>query len=85
MTTHTPGPWSDPLTYGVTKFEIQGGGKKIAVVETIPDALLIAAAPELLAALQLMIGTTPYSASREWVVHRALLAIAKATTTRSAS
>lgn len=53
---HTPGPWSAPLTYGASKFEIQGQRgptwKAVAVVDRIEDAHLIAAAPRLLAALR---------------------------------
>lgn len=52
MTKHTPGPWSEPCHYGATRFEVQGDGKQVAIVRTLNDARLIAAAPELLAALE---------------------------------
>lgn len=51
---HTPGPWSDPCTFGASKFEIHGERKQIAVVNRIEDARLISAAPDLLAALQMI-------------------------------
>lgn len=47
----TPGPWSEPGTYGATRFEVTGAGRRIAVIDRIEDARLIAAAPELLSAL----------------------------------
>lgn len=53
MGTHTPGPWSDPVNYGASKFEVQGQKRRIATVDTIQDARLIAAAPELLEAAKL--------------------------------
>ena len=48
MSNHTPGPWSEPCNYSATRFEVQGDGKQVAVVNKIEDARLIAAAPELL-------------------------------------
>lgn len=51
MTTHTPGPWVGPVNTGATRFEIQGGGRRVAVVDRIEDARLIAAAPDMLAKL----------------------------------
>ena len=56
--THTPGPWHEPTPYppapnGALRFEVQGGHRKLAIVsDEIDDAYLIAAAPELLAALE---------------------------------
>jgi len=46
------GKWSEPVPYGNTRFEIQGDNRRVAVVDTIEHARLIAAAPELLAALE---------------------------------
>jgi hypothetical protein len=51
---HTPGPWVEPCNFGLSRFEVQGNGKQIAVVNTIEDARLISAAPELLTALRLV-------------------------------
>jgi hypothetical protein len=48
MAQHTPGPWSDVGTYGATKFEVTGDGRKVAVIERIEDAHLIKAAPQML-------------------------------------
>lgn len=48
---HTPGPWIEPCNFGATRFEVQGDGRQVAVVNTPADARLIAAAPDLLAAL----------------------------------
>lgn len=66
-TSHTPGPWAGPLNTGLTKFEIQGGGKKIAVVESLPDAAHIVrcvnAHDDLVAALREM--TDRFEALRE--------------------
>lgn len=56
---HTPGPW-DVTTFGAAGFEVQGGASQVALVRPVAsrgreqahaDALLIAAAPDLLAAL----------------------------------
>lgn len=46
---HTPSPWS---VGGVSGQEIYGGGRLIANAWTDADARLIAAAPDLLAALE---------------------------------
>lgn len=48
----TPGPWSEPCTFGLSKFEVQGDGKKVAVFERLEDARLGSAAPELLAVVR---------------------------------
>lgn len=49
---HTPMPWLAPCNYGASRFEIQGGGRRVAVVDRIEDAVLIAAAAEMLAVLK---------------------------------
>lgn len=41
--THTPGPWSEPGTYGATRFEIIANGKSVAIVNRIEDARRIVA------------------------------------------
>ena len=46
----TKGPWSGPVN-NADRFEIQGDGRRIAVVDKIEDARLMRAAPTLLAAL----------------------------------
>ena len=69
MSGHTPGPWQEPVTYGKGRFEIMsnafredwgsfghGPARRIAVVDTLADALLIASAPELLAVVMRVAG-----------------------------
>jgi hypothetical protein len=46
----TKGPWSGPVN-NADRFEIQGEGRRIAVVDKIEDARLMKAAPDLLEAL----------------------------------
>jgi hypothetical protein len=48
---HTPAPWHGPVN-NASRFEIQGGGRRVALVDRIEDARLISAAPDLLEALQ---------------------------------
>jgi len=43
MSEHTKGPWSDPVNYGASKFEIQGDHFRIATVDKLPDARRIVA------------------------------------------
>ena len=52
-TAHTPGPW-ETANYGLDRYEIQGCGTRIAVVDRIEDARLIAAAPALLRIAQMV-------------------------------
>lgn len=49
---HTPGPWLAPCNYGASRFEIQGGGRRVAIVDRIEDAVLISAAAAMLAVLK---------------------------------
>lgn len=45
--------WAEPVTHGATKFEVMTDelhARPVAVINTLDDARLIAAAPELLAA-----------------------------------
>ena len=73
--TITPGPWLAPCGYGVSRFEVQGDGHRVAVVDRVEDARLIAAAPELLDSLQsFMVGAE----SMGWDTTKARAAIAKA-------
>ena len=54
-TNHTPECWSAPVNYGATKYEIHSTtnpARQIAVVNKLEHARLIAAAPDLLAALE---------------------------------
>lgn len=55
--------WSDPLPFAASKFEIQGQGKvfgrQVAIVNELSDARLIAAAPDLLAALEEALDLVP--------------------------
>lgn len=78
MNKHTPGPWSEPGTFGATRFEVQGGNRRVAVVDTIEDARLIAAAPELLDALEGLLNALP-SATTHPAIAQARAAIRKAT------
>jgi hypothetical protein len=83
MDQHTPGPWSDPCTYGASRFEVHGTGsppahRRIAVADTLADARLIAAAPELLAALRGMLAYYTGGALNHPVHHAAVAAIARA-------
>lgn len=78
MTKYTK--WAEPVTYGSSKFEVMTDelhARPVAVVNTLDDARLIAAAPELLAALQEIVRNDPYKQSSAGIIARA--AIAKAT------
>ncbi len=59
MTKHTPGPWyadeEQSVIDGIVIPFVHVDGKKIAEVNTIANARLIAAAPELLEALERLI------------------------------
>ena len=49
--------WAAPVTYGASKFEVMTDelhARPVAVVNTLNDAKLIAAAPDLLAVLENM-------------------------------
>ena len=83
MSTHTPGPWVvyDDSNDGKTnRIEIAARGKTIARIyhsvpeEDLPNGRLIAAAPDLLSALQTMLNANTMTA--KLVAHAA---IAKAT------
>ena len=54
---HTPGPWTEPCNFGASRFEVQGDGKQVAVVNKLEDARLIATAPELLGAIRMLLAT----------------------------
>jgi hypothetical protein len=78
MSNHTK--WAEPVTYGSSKFEVMTDelhARPVAVVNTLDDARLIAAAPELLAALEEIVKNDPHNQSSAGVIARA--AIAKAT------
>lgn len=93
MSKHTPGPWViyDDSNDGKTnRIEIAALGKTVARIyhsvpaEDIPNARLIAAAPEMLAALVDVVAVLQkhypkQAASPGSIVERALAAIAKAT------
>ena len=53
-TNHTPGPWETSVLSDGTQWQVceEGAGDWIADCKNADDALLIAAAPELLAALE---------------------------------
>ena len=87
MTAHTPGPWRVSDTDWVQGYRIQAvvsavDGDDIAQVTNVPDARLIAVAPEMLEALKII--TYWYNkANRDGVVlaqgiDKARAAIAKA-------
>jgi hypothetical protein len=80
---HTPGPWH--LTPGSARRDGKASitdqnWERVALVEdaTETDARLIAAAPELLEALQYIVGWNPDDWSAETARDRARAAIAKA-------
>jgi hypothetical protein len=50
--THTPGPWTLQPIGDETEFNILGAGRELIATVSDNDARLIAAAPELLAALE---------------------------------
>ena len=82
MINHTPGPWlaqRDPNAIASDDWCIgaQGQIDKVAVCSEL-DARLIAAAPELLEALQAILGAN-CSAAHNAAIHRAQDVIAKAT------
>lgn len=56
---HTPGPWSEPVNYA-SRFEVQGSNKRVAIADTLQDARLIAAAPDLLEALQAIVAASHF-------------------------
>ena len=88
--THTPGPWTfDQEDDNSTDFWVfqANGPARIAVEVSERDAALIAAAPELLAALQALVAeyepnikTFALNAPRKARWQDAIAAIAKATT-----
>lgn len=52
MSKHTPGPWKvNPARNGLDAYVLDSKGESVALTE-MPDAYLIAAAPELLGALR---------------------------------
>lgn len=81
-TNHAQACWSAPVNYGASKFEIQSTtnpARQIAIVNTLADAKLIAAAPELLAALENFITKNDPHGAFDWPEYRAArAAIAKA-------
>lgn len=95
MTLHTPGPWHTSTTHSGAAVDIgAANGANVTLVsgptengadEFRANARLIAAAPDLLAALEFIVSPQPYSATQEWRDNvkkgreMALAAIAKAT------
>ena len=88
MTMHTPGPWAvDPKTLAVYAPDRHGHAAAVRVAECgrtlLPaneiraNAALVAAAPDLLAALQLVYANA--GESPEWIRSRIAPAIARAT------
>ena len=84
---HTPGPWSDGMDIPITAKSCDKAGLSLVFVnrddksEPEANARLIAAAPDLLEALQNMLGLTEasdYMGARE-IEQQARAAIAKAT------
>ena len=78
---HTHAPWSEPCNFGASRFEVQGDGRQVAVINTIDDARLIAAAPDLLAVVQELEESAAYWSEYEvplGIVDRMRAAIAKA-------
>ena len=81
MNAHTPGPWKYDYEDGYCGEIIASNGKEVATFTdepNAPDARLIAAAPDLLAALIQISESLPYSSPvNAHIIARA--AIAKAT------
>jgi hypothetical protein len=76
MSRHTPGPWG-AITNASCGYTIQGDGWTLCEVDLLPDARLIAAAPELLEALEGLLNALP-SATTHPAIKAARAAIAKA-------
>lgn len=83
-TTHTPGPWSDTGHDGKDMIVIESQWGSIARVayagdyaQQVANSRLIAAAPDLLEALELIYANAGESA--EWIRSRIAPAVAKAT------
>lgn len=78
---HTPGPWYATEGEYEDEFEVvaSDGAVTIAQPPTEADADLIAAAPDLLAALQYIVAWNPEDWSAEQARDMARAAIAKAT------
>lgn len=78
-TTHTPGPWSYD-TSGVKTFMVFNEDERLVASSICnkADAVLLAAAPALLEALQDAVSTQPADSPIKWVM-RARAAIAQAT------
>ena len=88
MSAHTPGPWEVSAPYVRTRFDInEGGGTCIAEIDTITaehvaNARLIAASPDLLAALDALVTACEVPGENcevEQALPAAIAAIAKAT------
>ena len=80
MSEHTPEPWG-MVPYGADRYEIQGDHRKLAVVESLLDARLMAAAPSLydaaraaIPALHRLIEASTDPVHGE-TLHRAILAV----------
>jgi hypothetical protein len=81
MNAHTPGPWQVEKGRDKTHpYSVTGDGFDLARCVTVDDAALIAAAPDMLAALKAMLHRFGDSTDRTTQAERmALAAIAKAT------
>lgn len=86
MTQHTPGPWKNDAGAGVVSLsqtEILKSGRRVAkrvaiakgetVEEVIDNARLIAAAPELLAALKALKAAVNCNYTRATMAHEGIL------------
>ena len=82
MSKHTPGPWTaEPNSAHGISFSVEGGGRLITRFASAADARLIAAAPDLLAALRAMTDYMAYAEALgedKAVFKNARAAIAKA-------
>ncbi len=88
---HTPGPWVVDGSVGMMKLDVYAfaGQVRIAMIdceyadmdeaEVEANAMLIAAAPDLLAALQAIISHDRHLLPNPWRIEAAISAIAKAT------
>ena len=89
MTQHTQGPWSIDGTTAAKNLDVIGEGGRVAMLDCddidadtlAANARLIAAAPDLLAALQAIVTGNVYGNPTQWnlAIDRGIAAIAKAT------
>jgi hypothetical protein len=79
MSAHTPGPWEVLCEVAFDRYIVGNSIKNsITVTSHREDAHLIAAAPDLLSALQKIVNSVPFSHANQQTLDEARSAIAKA-------